>query len=175
MGLYIGNTRYKPMVDGDRASFVFSLDTPTTQVNLWNMASPNLTIGVVAGYTAASKTIDSDGTISWLRSATSSAARIQVVMSASDLGLVNGKEYTVKVWVLDNKWASGRDSQIWVNGAYQQVYGPNPVSITWTQTGDNNVRVGNLYPADFPVGEPFAFRVMVAEGDHVDDYVPFSS
>lgn len=143
-------------------------------VNLWNMASPNLTIGVVAGYTAASKTISSDGTISWLRSATSSSARIQVVMSASELGLVNGKEYTVKVWVLDNKLANARYSQIWRNGSYVNVTGPGPVSVTWTQANDKEVKVGNLYPVDFPIGEPYAFRVMLAEGDHIDDYVPYN-
>lgn len=144
------------------------------QVNLWNMENPNLNT-FVAGYIAGSKYISSDGTISYLRSSTSSAARIQVVLSASELGLVNGKEYTVKVWVLDNKLSDVRDSQIWVNGNYSNVYAPDPVSVTWTQANNSDVKVGNLYPADFPVGEPYAFRVMLAEGDHIDEYVPYNS
>ena len=174
MALYVGSTRYKPMVNGSKASFVWGTDAPQTQVNLWNMSSSNLVVAT-AGYTANSKSIDSDGSISWLRSSTSTSARIQIALSASELGLVNGKEYTVKVWVADSKLTANRDSQMWVNGAYQQVYGPNPISITWTQANDKEVKVGNLYPSDFPVGEPFSFKVMVAEGDHIDDYVPYSS
>lgn len=174
MALYVDNTRYTPMLGNSRASFMVEESVPQTQVNLWNMENPNLN-AFVAGYTAGSKYISSDGTISYLRSSTSSAARIQVVLSASELGLVNGKEYTVKVWVLDNKLSDARDSQIWVNGSYSNVYAPSPVSVTWTQANDNDVKIGNLYPADFPVGDPYSFRVMVSEGDHIDDYVPYSS
>lgn len=166
------------MVGNQKSDFV----VVTRQVNLWNMASSSMTTSA-PGYNAGSKTIASDGTISYTNSSGSSASRIQLTMPASAMGLVNGVEYTVKVWILDNDLSSTRESQIyasaptsmWSSGyGYRNVRGPSPVSITFTQSNDNDIKVGLLYADNYSVGATFSIRVMVSERDHIDDYVPFS-
>ena len=144
------------------------------QVNLWNMVSTSMTTSA-PGYNASSKTIAADGTITYTNRSGASAARIQLTMPASAMGLVNGVEYTVKVWVLNNELSTTYKSQIHTNGSYTNYLGPSPVSKTWTQTNDNNIAVGNLYADNYSNGAIFSIRVMVVEGDHIDDYVPYGA
>ena len=141
--------------------------------NLWNMS--NATINVAAGYNASSKIISSDGTLSYTNNSGNSASRIQFKMSASELGLVSGKEYTLKLWVLNNDLSSTADSQIYTNGAYENFRGPSPITKTWVQNLDNDVMIGYLYASDYSNGATFSVRVMVIKGNRTDfDYVPYN-
>lgn len=151
-------------------------------VNLWNMASPQMTTST-PGYNAASKTIDADGTITYTNNSGSSAARIKLSMPAEAMGLVNGVQYTVKVWILNNVIGSGGVNLIFHAGgalgsgsnAYTRVYPPSPVSVTFTQADDLPIKVGFLYAQNHAVGDIYSIRIMVVEGDHIDDYVPYAN
>lgn len=148
----------------------------TTVVNLWNMASSQMTV-TTAGYRAASKTIDADGTITYTNSSGASTARITLGMSASAMGLVNGVQYTVKVWCLNNDFSSIKGSSINIDSSlyYQIFYGPSPFAYTWVQSNDGIVQIGPLYANNYSNGATFSIRVMVVEGDHIDDYVPYAN
>lgn len=150
------------------------MQTDTTVVNLWNMASSAMTTSV-AGYNAGSKTIDADGTITYTNNSGASTARITLTMPASAMGLVNGRQYTVKVWCLNNDFSSTRGNSINIdNDLYYQVFfGPSPFTYTWVQSNDGSVKIGPLYANNYSNGATFSIRVMVVEGDHIDDYVPY--
>lgn len=141
-------------------------------VNLWNM---NLASDINPGFNASTKVIDSDGTFTITNNSGVSSARIALIMSAANLGLEDGKTYTVKVWAVENDITQSRDSQIHTNGSHVNVYGPAPVSKTWVQSGGNQVQVGNLYWQDYSNGSKVSLRVMVVEGDHIDDFVPYTN
>ena len=159
-------------VDYQGVTDTFTVAVTSSVVNLWNM---NFASASNPGFNSSSKVIASDGTFTITNGSGASTARIQLSMSAANLGLEDGKTYTVKVWAVENDISSSRNGHIYTNGSYVNVYGPAPVSKTWVQSGGNQVQVGFLYWQDYSNGSRVSLRVMVAEGDHIDDYMPYSS
>ena len=141
--------------------------------NMWNMSSPAMTYAT-PGFNVAAAVISSDGTFSVPNNSGNAASRIQLIMSASSLGLVDGKTYTIKIWVVgDNDFNTDRDSTVSINGQNFSFRQASPISYTWTQTGGNGITVGYLYFVNYAVGDTASIRVQVSEIESIGDYLPY--
>ena len=147
------------------------------QKNLWNMNSPNLSISN-PGFNSATRQISADGVFSIVNSSGVVSSRIEVALTASELGLEDGKEYTVVVYAdesNDLRVNTGTyRSTINVNNSNTNYSGPSPISNTWTQDSGYPVKIGTLYFEDYSNGSVASFWVMLVEGDHIDGWVPFA-
>ena len=153
---------------------VMMINKGSKVANLWNMNSPSMTF-TAPGFTDTTKQIAADGTLTInISSSGNSSSRIMISLTAEQLGLIDGKTYTVKIWATQNNIATWRDSVIRVNAA-NTTFRSSPFQKTWIQSGGNIVQVGNLYWNDYSPNALCGLRVMVAEGDHIDDFVPYAN
>lgn len=160
--------------------------TPTTPVdivcnngalkvlrNMWNMNSPNMSKSA-PGFNTASATVSSDGVLTITNNSGNSASRIILTFTAANLGLVDGKTYTLKVWAVgDNGFSTSRNNSITVNGSTYVFTQVSPKTLTWTQTGGNNVQVGAIYFQNYAIGDTASIRIQVSEGESIGDYLPY--
>ena len=144
-------------------------------INHWDMTKIS---GSAPGFNWGARSVAPDGTLSLNISNAIPQARIQISLTAEQLGLQAGKTYTVKAWILDGN-AFGNSSQqtqtIVVNGSavnFTTAGTQTELTHTWTQAGANGVTLGSFYVKNYGSGTTVRVRVMVTEGETIGDYIP---
>jgi hypothetical protein len=163
---------YVPYVDGGLYTDG-TVETIKLLYNHWDMTKASYS---PPGFSRASVSVAQDGTFSITNSSGSSESRIQLTLSASVLGLINGQKYTLKVFVLDGN-AFNRSCYIYHGSSYH-IYPCDGTQTTlvdsWTQSDDNDVKVGYFYFKDYDAGTIVRLRVMVVAGEtEPDTYQPY--
>ena len=164
-------TPYEPYREGIYTDG--TVETIKLLYNHWDMTKASFT---APGFNIPSASVAQDGTFSITNSSGSSAARIQLTLSASVLGLINGQKYTLKVFVLDGN-AFNRSCYIYHGSSYH-LYSCDGTQTTlvdsWTQSADDDIKVGFFYFKDYDAGTIVRLRIMVVAGEtEPDTYQPY--
>ena len=162
-------------------------DTPTPTTPLYpacnngtlkpvvNLADVSVAATTAPGFNSNTKSIAADGTLSYTNNSGNSASRIQATWTAAQLGLVDGKTYTLKVWVLNGaKLNHDRGQGLTINGASVPITiaaDTDTLTYTWTQSGGNGVSIGMLYFVPYENGSVISVRYQISVGSSIGDYV----
>ena len=149
-----------------------AIEMQVVSKNLWN---PTLSFSSAPGFNTSSRTVSNDGTISITNSSGNPAARTIDYLTASQLGLENGKKYTITVYC--NELSTDRTSNISVNGtnySFSPISSDTYITKTWTQSNNSNVTVGALYYRNYANGDTVQYKIQLEEGDTRTEYTPYN-
>lgn len=150
-----------------------NIETEVVSKNLWN---PTNSTNTSPGFNAASRTVAADGTISITNNSGNVASRVEEQHTASELGLENGKIYTITVYC-DTFNTTDRPCIIWYNGTYTSIQassGVNYITFTWTQADNSYVQVGALYFSEYESGTVTSYKIQLEQGNIRTDYVAWN-
>ena len=147
-----------------------NIETETVSKNLWD---PTNSTDTAPGFNITSRTVASDGTISITNNSGNAASRVEEKHTAIELGLENGKTYTITVYC-DTFNTTNRPCLIYTNNTYTSIQaseGDTYISYTWTQANDAYVQVGALYFSDYESGTIISYKIQLEQGNVRTGYV----